>query len=232
MRIGILEAGDLPEHIAAEYGDYPAMFARLLDGRGYAFRTWAVHAGDVPEDPGEMDGWLITGSRHGVYEDHPWIPPLEAFVRRCVAENAPLVGICFGHQIMAQALGGEVVKSDRGWCIGAHVYEDLETGGAYCVNALHQDQVVRAPEGARLIARSDFCPIAGLSYGPNAASWQPHPEIRPEFLERLVRARRGKVYPEAVADGALAALGTPLDTPAMADRMARVLEGARVGDPG
>ena len=63
-----------------------------------------------PEGIHDADGWLITGSRHGAYEDHPWIPPLEEFIRDAYAAQVPLVGICFGHQIIAQAMGGKVEK--------------------------------------------------------------------------------------------------------------------------
>ncbi len=110
MRIGILQTGLAPENLSPAMGDYPDMFARLLDGQGFTFQTWRVVEGEFPADVHAADGWLITGSRHGVYEDHPWIAPLEQFIRDAYAAHVPLVGICFGHQIVAQAMGGRVER--------------------------------------------------------------------------------------------------------------------------
>src|SRR5690606_29335884 len=114
MRIGILKTGQPPGEIRAEHGDYDDMFQRLLAGRGFDFTSYHVEAMDLPASVHDADGWLITGSRHGVYEDHPFIAPLEDFIRRAMAEHVPLVGICFGHQIIAQALGGQVGKHPAG----------------------------------------------------------------------------------------------------------------------
>ena len=225
MLIGILTAGPAPEDLREGHGDFPAMFRRLLDGHGFAFRDWEVHAGAFPEGPEAADGWLITGSKHGVYEPHPWIPPLEDLIRRIMAARRPLAGICFGHQIMAQATGGQVAKSDRGWGLGAMDYDDLEAGGRLRVLASHQDQVTAAPPGTRVIAASDFCPLAGLAWeGAPAVSWQFHPEFRPEFSEALIRNRRGTLYDAALADAALASLAAPLDSARVAARIAAFLK--------
>ncbi|MEM8698769.1 MAG: type 1 glutamine amidotransferase, partial [Pseudomonadota bacterium] len=102
--IGILETGRLPDALLPRHGSYPDMFMRLLRGHGFAFQSWPVLDGDFPPGVASCDGWLITGSRHGAYEGHAWIPPLEAFIREAVSAEIPMVGICFGHQIMAQAL--------------------------------------------------------------------------------------------------------------------------------
>lgn len=221
MLIGILATGPAPEDLREAHGDFPAMFRRLLDGQGFAFRDWAVHDGDFPEGPEAAEGWLITGSKHGVYEPHPWIPPLEDLIRRIMAARRPLAGICFGHQIMAQATGGRVEKSDRGWGLGAMEYDDLEAGGRLRVVASHQDQVVAAPPGTRVIAASEFCPLAGLAWeGAPAISWQFHPEFPAAFSAALIRNRRGTVYDAGVADAALASLAAPLDSGAVAERIA------------
>ena len=102
MLIGILQTGQAPDVLIEKSGDYPDMFERLLAGYGFAFRSFRVVDGEFPADVQACDGWLITGSRHGAYEDHAWIPPLEAFIRDAYAAHVPLVGICFGHQIIAQ----------------------------------------------------------------------------------------------------------------------------------
>jgi GMP synthase-like glutamine amidotransferase len=115
MQIGILQTGQSPDALRDDAGDYPDMFERLLAGQGFTFRTWHVEAMDFPASVHDMDGWLITGSRHGAYEDHPFIAPLEAFIRDAYAAHVPMVGVCFGHQIIAQAMGGKVERYAGGW---------------------------------------------------------------------------------------------------------------------
>ena len=101
MLIGILQTGQAPDQLMAEGGDYPDMFERLLAGHGFRFRTWRVEHMEFPADVLDADGWLITGSRHGAYEQHPFIAPLEAFIRAAYAAAVPVVGVCFGHQILS-----------------------------------------------------------------------------------------------------------------------------------
>lgn len=220
MRIGILETGEVAEELRARHGDYPAMFAALLGAAdpGLAFFTVRVVAGEMPAGPEAADAWLVTGSRHGVYDGLPWIEPLKAFLRACVAARVPVVGICFGHQILAEALGGKVVKSDRGWGLGVQDYELVarpswlaDIPDRFAVNAVHQDQVTALPEGATVIARSAHCDYAALVYGdperPEAITLQPHPEFGPEFMEALIALRAGTAFPAAKADAARATLG-------------------------
>ena len=148
MRIGILKCGQSPEVLRGDLGDYDTMFERLLAGRGFEFDSYHVEAMEFPDTPQSADGWLLTGSRHGAYEDHAFIPPLEDFIRAAYAQAVPMVGICFGHQIIAQALGGKVVKHPAGWAVGP---QDYDFGGErITLNAWHQDQVVTLPEGAEV----------------------------------------------------------------------------------
>ena len=149
MRIGILKTGQSPEVIRGALGDYDQMFERLLGGRGFDFDSYHVEAMQFPPDVHAADGWLITGSRPGAYQDHPFIPPLEDFIRAAYAAGVPVVGICFGHQIIAQALGGRVEKHKGGWAVGAQDYDFA--GQTVTLNAWHQDQVVTAPEGAEVV---------------------------------------------------------------------------------
>lgn len=218
MRIGILQTGLAPEALAPEMGDYPDMFARLLDGHGFTFRTWKVVEEEFPSSVHEADGWLITGSRHGVYEDHPWIPPLEQFIRDAFAARVPVVGICFGHQIVAQAMGGKVERYAGGWAVGA---TDYDFGGEVLrLNAWHRDQVVKAPAGARVIASNDFCANAALLYDDRALTVQAHPEFRPEFVDGLMRTRGKGLVPDAVMAEAAAKLDLPIQDKTMAGRIA------------
>lgn len=218
MRIGILQTGLAPEALAPEMGDYPDMFARLLDGHGFTFRTWRVVEGEFPASVHDADGWLITGSRHGVYEDHPWIPPLEQFIRDAFAARVPVVGICFGHQIVAQAMGGKVERFAGGWAVGATEYDF--GGETLRLNAWHRDQVVEVPEGARVIATNDFCTNAALIYDDRALTVQAHPEFRPEFVDGLMRTRGKGLVPDEVMAEAAARLSLPIQDRTMAGRIA------------
>lgn len=218
MRIGILQTGLAPEALSDQMGDYPDMFARLLDGQGFTFRTFRVVEGEFPADVHDCDGWLITGSRHGVYEDHPWIAPLEQFIRDAFAARVPVVGICFGHQIVAQAMGGKVERYDGGWAVGATEYDF--SGEKLVLNAWHRDQVTRAPESARVIATNDFCANAALLYDDRAFTVQAHPEFRPEFVDGLMKTRGKGLVPDDVMAAAATRLADPIQDRTMAGRIA------------
>ena len=219
MRIGILQTGAAPEALRPTLGDYPDLFVRLLAGQGFEFRTWDVEHMAFPDSVRAADGWLITGSRHGAYEDHPFIPPLEVFIRDALAADVPVVGICFGHQIMAQAMGGRVEQFSGGWSVGLTEY-DFQ-GAPLALNAWHRDQVVAAPPGADVIAGNDFCPIAGLSYrtGPGL-SVQAHPEFDAGFVDGLMRTRGPGLVPDDRLAAARGRLDQPADQPILASRIA------------
>ena len=218
MLIGILQTGQAPDALRSQTGDYPDFFATLLAGHGFTFRTWHVEAMDFPAGVHDADGWLITGSRHGAYEDHPFINPLQALIRDIVAAGVPLVGICFGHQIIAQALGGTVERSAKGWAVGAQAYDF--GGETLWLNAWHRDQVVAVPPGARVVASNDFCANAALIYDDRAFTVQAHPEFRPDFIDGLMRTRGPGLVPEGLMADARAKLDVPLDDKGIAGRIA------------
>lgn len=198
MLIGILQTGDAPAPLRPTSGDYPNMFERLLAGRGFTFRTWRVLEMNFPASPREADGWLITGSRFGAYEDHAFIPPLEDFIRAVQAAHVPMVGICFGHQIIAQALGGRVEKFAGGWSVGPQDYDFGDE--TVTLNAWHQDQVVARPAGARVVARSGFCENAALAYGDSILTVQAHPEFDEPVIRGLIEHRGSAVPAPLIAE--------------------------------
>ncbi len=184
MKIGILQTGHAPDTLVGETGDYPQMFERLLAGHDFDFATYDVEGGEMPADIHDCDGWLITGSRHGAYESHPWIAPLEALIRKIWAAKLPLVGICFGHQIMADVWGGKAEKADKGFITGAREFES--PAGPVSAYVAHQDQVTDVPPNAQVVAGSDYCPVAALAYDFPAFSVQFHPEYNRGFTEDLI----------------------------------------------
>ena len=216
MKIGILQTGRSPDELRDKHGDYNDLFMVLLKDRDFSFKTFPVLDGVFPDDPGAADGWLITGSRFGAYEDHDWIAPLEDFLRKAFEADVPIVGICFGHQILAQALGGKVEKFKGGWSIGPVEYRMKGEAKPLRFNAFHQDQIVELPRGASVTGNSDFCKYAMLAYGDKAMSIQPHPEFETEFLSDLVDIRRN-ILPADIADSAQERSGLPLDNQHYAD---------------
>ena len=218
MLIGILQTGLAPDTLAGTMGDYPAMFARLLDGHGFTFRTWRVVEMEFPADVHDAEGWLITGSKHAAYEDLPFIAPLEDFIRKVYGARVPLVGICFGHQIIAQALGGKVEPYPAGWAVGATEYDF--GGEKLTLNAWHHDQVTKVPDSAQVVACNDFCQNAALVYPGRAFTVQAHPEFKPEFVDGLIQTRGRGVVPDDLMAAASARLATPINDAAIARRIA------------
>ncbi len=201
------------------------MFKTLLAGNGFEFRTYRVLDGEFPASVAECDGWLITGSRHGAYEDHAWIPPLEAFIRASYEAHVPMVGICFGHQIIAQAMGGKVEKYAGGWAVGATDY-DFD-GQKTRLNAWHQDQVTQVPANAKVVGSNDFCTNAALLYDDRVFTVQAHPEFRPDFVDGLMQTRgKGLVPPERL-EAATARLSDPLSDQTIAARIAAFFKAKR-----
>jgi GMP synthase (glutamine-hydrolysing) len=196
--IGILEAGPVNPVLRERHGGHGDFFRAWLGPRApdTAFPIWKAYEGALPEAPESCDAYLVTGSRFSTYDPLPWIAPLKAFIREA-AETRPVVGICFGHQIIAEAFGGRIEKSERGWGIGVHRYRLLEeqpwmSPALETISLIvsHQDQVVEPPPEARVLASSEFCPIAMMQIGENVLTLQAHPEATVAYSSELYAGRR------------------------------------------
>ena len=202
MRIGILETGAPPGDLAETHGRYDAMVRAMLGDRN-VYTTFRVTEDDWPERPDAFDAFVITGSSAGVNDGLPWVDTLAAFLRD-VRGRVKLVGICFGHQVMARAFGGTVAKVDRGWGLGLHRYALRNRPGwmgqadSVAVMASHQDQVVGLPPGAVVVGASDFTPYAVIDYGDDAVSFQCHPEFTTAFSRALIEMDRAPDMTESL----------------------------------
>ncbi|MDV6329765.1 glutamine amidotransferase-related protein [Asticcacaulis sp. 201] len=217
--IAILETGIPPAGLDATYGSYADMFSTLLAGEGRAFRVFKTLAGELPPHDAQLKGVVITGSPAGVYEGDPWIIALMEWLR-ALDTQTPVVGICFGHQVMAQAWGGHVEKSPKGWGVGLHEYnvqahdlwQTLAGKGAQTIACAvtHQDQVVKLPDNAIVLAGSEFTPHGAIYYtGRKGLSFQCHPEFCEDFASELLISRRGIRIDAALVDQAVETLKRP-----------------------
>ena len=230
LTIGILEAGAPAPEFHAHLTSYSGSFRWFLNstGAGPTLRPYLCYDGEFPDAVDQCDGWLITGSRYSAFDDDPWIADLAAFAR-AAAEARPVVGICFGHQLVAQAFGGAVERSSRGWGIGVHSYQvgrrrDWMTPALdeIALLASHQDQVTRLPDGAELLAGSDFCPYGLFQLGDNIVALQGHPEMTKAFAADLYAMRRDQ-FGRAIVDNALDSLAQPTHEDEMAAWLLRFL---------
>ena len=199
--IGILITGHTPDQLLPDHGNYADMFAALLGEFDFTFRYYTVVDGEFPDGVSDADGWMVTGSKHGVYEELDWIRRLERFIRDAHTAKVPMVGICFGHQVMAKAMGGTVEKFEGGWTVGTRTYTRFDTGAVQTALAFHQDQVIVPPPSAQVLGESDNCRIAVLRYGDWGLSYQPHPEFTPTFFEELTETQ-SNILPEPVYQAA------------------------------
>jgi len=230
-KITIIETGVVSPKNRALHGSFPQMFERLLGeaDTSASFETVRLADGEALPDPVTLEAILITGSPAGVYDDLDWIAPLERFVRTAYDARIPMAGICFGHQLIAQALGGTVRKSEKGWGLGRHVYDvapgnGVIDGETIAIAASHQDQVIEPPTGATTIFRSEFTPYAGLLYANGATlSVQPHPEFNAAFGHICCEKAAQSGAPEALVATAKTSLELPLDRADLGGAIARFL---------
>ena len=230
-KITIIETGVISPANRARHGSFPQMFERLLGeaDASASFATVRLADGEALPDPADLETILLTGSPAGVYDDLDWIAPLERFVRVAYEARIPMAGICFGHQLIAQALGGTVRKSEKGWGIGRHVYDvapgnGVIEGDRIAIPASHQDQVIAPPAGATTIFHSAFTPHAGLLYANGVTlSVQPHPEFTVAFADVCCEKAGQNNAPKSLVATAKASLDQPLDSADLGRAIARFL---------
>jgi GMP synthase-like glutamine amidotransferase len=227
VRIGLLECDHVDERYRGVVGDYRDEFERLL---GTEVVPFDVVAGEVPVSPTGCDAWVCSGSRHSVYDDAPWIDAASAFVAEVHEAGTPFVGICFGHQLLAAALGGTVERAGSGWGAGVRRIDVIADEPwmdprrpAVALHFMHQDQVSEVPDGGVVLGRTDHCEVAAFRVD-RMLGVQAHPEFTAAYVEALLVDRADRIGDEATA-AARASLATPTDEDVVARWLVRFLAG-------
>ena len=231
LRLGILQADHVDPSPRTRFGDFADMFTTAFGaalGLGTSFEFFDVRRGQYPNRRADCDAYLITGSRASVYDDEAWITRLGDFVRELNNARVKTLGVCFGHQLIAQALGGTVSRAAVGWGVGVHAWQVVDDAPwmrpplrEIRLLASHQDQVEALPGGARLLAASDFCPHAAFAVEGHVLALQGHPEFTRDYAGFLMCQRRRELG-NAFGPG-MASLDGPTDEAVVAHWIAAFL---------
>lgn len=199
MKLCILDNDTLAPAMQPRYGSYGRMFCRLFEQLGVANRhdLFRTEDGEYPQSYAGYDAVLLTGSRADSFSDAPWVARLREETTRLLASDTKLLGVCFGHQLIGLCLGAPVARAPQGWGAGRMAYEWQGRGQVHLL-ASHQDQVLALPAGARLLASSDFCPVAAFSVDNRVLCVQPHPEFDEDYAAFLLNSRRHVLGDDAV----------------------------------
>jgi len=219
MIIGILQCDSIRSEYRDRFDNYPEMFQSLINQVAPDIETiiYDVEHNEYPNNIEACDAYITTGSKASVYEEKTWILTLQKFIRNLYEHDKKLVAICFGHQLVAQTLGGKTTKSDRGWGVGVHTMniqsnKDWMVPGKKQVNVLvsHQDQVVTLPTGAELIASNEFCPNSMFELDGKILCMQGHPEFNVDYAKTMMNTRRDRIG-EATFSNALSSFEDATD---------------------
>lgn len=235
LKIGLLVCDHVLPHLLPVGGSHQDRFTTLFSGRPeIELHPYDLVAGEYPDNPSDCDGWISTGSKHAVSDDEPWIAWLVEFVRRLHEERSPHVGVCFGAQMIAHALGGEVTLRAAGWGVGV---ARTKVGGeaewmvprpdSYQVAVSYHDQITKLPPGSRVMASTDHCPVSMFTIGDHILGISGHPEMPIPYIRTLIQSKRGTLIPEEVADAGLSSLANTPDIVLLRDWMTDFLWRAR-----
>ena len=213
MKIGILKTDTVRAELVDQYGEYPAMFEQVLTDnqtKPIEVITYDVVNGQYPDAIDEVDGYVITGSKRSVYDDETWIAQLGEFVKQLHQQQKKVVGICFGHQLIAHFMGGRTEKSDRGWGIGVKSaafvsdeplpFNKPDNMDSFKIFYSHQDQVIVPVPGSKILAGNAFCPIAMTSLDSHILTIQGHPEFAQDFGRDLLALRKQQFDDQTYSD--------------------------------
>lgn len=204
----------------------------------WSFEVVSVKDGVLPSGPDAFDAFVITGSPASVNDDSlPWVGPLLDFIRAVDVARQPLIGLCFGHQAVARALGGQVARNAAGWGLGTAPTQWHHTRhwmipaqSSTTLMAAHNEQVTRMPEGAECLGGSDFCPIGSMQIGQHIWTTQYHPEMSLVFMRALLGYLADKLD-AATMTRAHATLQQAADVPLFGQWMVQFFEHARECKP-
>jgi len=211
MKLGILICDHVQAHLQDEFGDYNDMFINTIIKANSGIKNlklsfYDVQKGQYPTSINECDAYMSTGSKYSVYENQEWIIQLLAFIQSLYIAKKPFVGICFGHQLIAQAIGGLVEKSDKGWGVGvtnANVIQKKTwmKPNLNSVNLVisHQDQITMLPTNAQILISSEFCPHYMIQIDNHFLGIQGHPEFSREYSKALMLSRKDRI-PKPILD--------------------------------
>lgn len=234
MHVGLLACDEVAERFrSVASGGYHEMFERLLSPHIPELRLtrFDLRAGELPADARACDAWITTGSRASVYDDEEWIRATERFVSRVADSDRPYVGICFGHQLLAQALGVDVARAPSGWGVGVLPMRIVQSAewmtpalDTVRMQYMHADQATALPSGATLLGEAPHCPVAMFQSGPRLLGIQAHPEFTAAYARTLITDRRARIG-EAAANDALARVDEETDADVVGAWIARFFGG-------
>ncbi|GGM77826.1 GMP synthase [Dyadobacter beijingensis] len=217
-KVGLLECDHVREELLPIAGDYremfPALFAQVAPD--WEFTFYDVCNGHFPASVDECEVYLCTGSKFSVYDDEPWIGHLKEFVREIHAAGKKYIGICFGHQMLAEALGGKVQKAMVGWCVGVHNFQVLSQEDwmspprpSFNLLMMCQDQVMELPPDSTILAETQDCPVGMFRAGTHMVGIQAHPEFSKPYEKALMEIRTERIGAAKVEMG-IVSLELPL----------------------